>query len=66
MKVYELHTAFLFAGVWRPSGGSTGTLYATLQAAQESMPGWGWCKHKARRIWETERGDIISERRVKP
>lgn len=68
MKVYELNKAFqsrLTGDKWHPSGGTHGTLYATLEGAQAQVTDAGaWTKDERRRMWRTGRVDIISERKV--
>ena len=65
MKVFELQKAFQFGGKWHPTGGSTGTLYFQLERAQAQIVDVGpWTKRGGRRVWQTERMDLIIERKV--
>lgn len=67
MKVYALNKALQYNGEWHPTGGSQGTLYASLGRAQAQIVGAGeWKKDERRRIWRTHHNDIISERKVQP
>ena len=62
-NVFILNRAISVRGVWHPTGGSRGTLYATLALAQASIPR-PWVKDEKRRIWRTPNGDIISAQKV--
>ena len=67
MKVFELNKALPHKGVWYPTGGSQGQLFATLDRAQSQVVDAGpWVKRERRRQWETKRMDIITERKVQP
>jgi hypothetical protein len=65
--VFELYKALQFNGAWHRTGGSRGELYANLPRAQAQVVDAGaWVKRERQRAWDTERGDMILERKVKP
>lgn len=67
MRVYELHKALQYNGLWYPTGGTTGQLYATLKRAQAQCVCAGeWMKRERQRVWVNDHQDIIVERKVIP
>lgn len=65
MKVYQLNKAIQYNGKWRPTGGTPGTLYASLERAQAQVMGAGpWRKRERQR--ETDHMDLIFEQKVIP
>lgn len=63
--VFELHRAFDgIDGKRHMTGGRTGTLYSTLELAQQEIPGVGWSRRNRSVAWESDHQDLVVRRPV--
>lgn len=56
-EVFMLGRGFYFHGSWHYSGWDEA--FATLDAAQSSIPGAAWVKDEKLRVWRTAQHDVI-------
>jgi hypothetical protein len=64
--VFELHPHFVWQGQRHPTGGTTGVLFSSLDGAMQGVGEGPWHKRPGANKWDTENGDIITRRKVKP